>query len=194
MLSPLQHGRDKIPEKTLLQMVFHTTPLFPAHIDPELRQAPFSQASTQTSSPTAVTDKGSASPSSFRVKSSHAGSKRTSNFISCSDVHGEHRVKIQLSKTPGSGVTADTLLALPEITATDVHCPVCNETIRFSESLDKRIQQGIEWWGSDAKIQLIFEHPIGVEETQTIPADSPFIVHRYRRYTPISVPDSPKGR
>ncbi len=185
-------GQD--PEKTLLQMVFHTTPLFPADIDPELRRTSFSQPSTPTSSPTAVTDKGNSSPSSLRVRSSPAatGSKRTSDFISCSDVHGEHRVKLQLSKTPSSGVTADILLTLPEITTTDVHCPVCNETIRFSETLNKRIQHGIDWWGSDAKIQLIFEHPIGVEETQIVPEGSPFVVHRYHRYTPTSVPPRQK--
>ncbi len=39
-------GKD--PEKTLLQMVFRTTPLIPADIDPELRHASFPQHPTPT--------------------------------------------------------------------------------------------------------------------------------------------------
>ena len=180
-------------EKTLLQMRCRMTPIFPADIPLELRQASFSQLSTLPSSPTTVDNKEAPPPSSLSVSSRPAsGSQLISDFISCSDVRRDHRITIQLSKTLDSGVSADVLLTLPELTTTDVHCPVCNTKITFSESLDKRIQQGIEWWGSEAKVQLIFEHPIGIEETQTVPENSPFIVQRYRRYTPSSVPTRQK--
>ncbi len=176
-------------EKTLLQMVFHMTPIFPADVDPELRGASFLQPSTKPSPPTAGEDKGVPSPSSIGISGRPASvGKRISDFISCSDVRGDHRIKIQPSKISDAGVIADVLLALPEIATTDVHCPVCNAKITFSEPLDKRIQQGIEWWGSEVKVQLIFEHPIAIEETRTVPENSPFVVHRYRRYTPSFVP------
>ena len=180
-------GKDL--EKTLLQMVFRVTPLFPADIDPELRRASFSQLSTPPSSSTTVADKGAASPSSPVIKSRPTSEgKRTGGFISCSDVHGDHRIKIRPSKTFDVGVTADVLLTLPEITVTDVHCPVCDAPIKFSEPLNKRLQEGMKWWGNEAKLQLIFEHPIDIAETRTVPENSPFVVHRYRRYTPSSVP------
>ena len=180
-------GKD--PEKTFLQMRCNTTPLFPADIAPELRSASFPQHSAQPSSPTAVANKGNASPSSTVITSrSTSERKRIGDFISCSDVHGDHRIRIQPGKTPDVGVTADVLLTFPEITTADVHCPVCGATIRFSEPLDKRIQQGIEWWGNEAKLLIIIEHPVTIAETQTVQENSPFIIHRYHRYTPSFVP------
>ena len=179
-------GKD--PEKTLLQMTFHATPLFPVDIAPELRHPSFPQLAAQPSSPTTTTDKGVSSPSSPIIRSRPtSGSTSLHDFISCSDVRREHRIKIQQSKTPETGIAVDALLNLPEMTTTEIHCPICDTPIKLSESLDKRLQRAIEWWGNEAKVQLIFEHPSTIEETRTVPENSPFVVHRYYRYTPSSV-------
>jgi len=59
-------GKDA--EKTFLQMVFHTTPPFPADREPELRYASFSQMTAQPSSSTTTSDKGSSSSPVIRSK------------------------------------------------------------------------------------------------------------------------------
>ncbi len=184
-------GKDY--EKTLLQMTFHATPLFPADIAPELRPSPSSLPPTRpqrgTSSLSALPEGGTASSASSIPQSSPLPRASLSyNFISCSDVRREHRIKIQQSRNPEAGVTIEALLSLPETAMTEIHCPVCDAPIKISEPLAERLQQGIEWWGNESKVQMIFEHPVDIEETRTVLDDSPFVVHRYRRYTPISLP------
>ena len=184
-------GKDR--EKTFLQMTFHATPLFPIDMPPELRPSPSSLPPTrpqrETPSPSTVpevSDASSASSIPQRMSSSRASS--SANFISCSDVRREHRIKVQQSRNPETGVTIEALLRLPETVMTEIHCPVCDAPIKLCESLAEHLQQGIEWWGNESKVQMIFEHPMDIEETRTESADSPFVVHRYRRYTPVSLP------
>lgn len=64
-------GKD--PEKTLLRMVFRTTPLIPADIDPELRHASFPQHPTKPSSPTTSADKEDALPSPTIIQKRYEG-------------------------------------------------------------------------------------------------------------------------
>lgn len=191
----LWEGNDH--EKTLLHMTFHATPLLPADIAPELRPSRLSPPSPQpqrgTPSPsTSPTASAASLASSMRQSSPSARVSSSSNFISCSDVRREHRLKIQQSRNPEAGVTAEALLNLPEATMTEMHCPVCDAPIKLIEPLARHVQQGIEWWGNEARVLLIFEHPIDIEETRAESEDSLFVVHRYRRYTPVSLPTRPK--
>ncbi len=38
--------------------------------------------------------------------------------------------------------------------------------LKLIEPLARHVQQGIEWWGNEARVLLIFEHPIDIEETR----------------------------
>lgn len=190
----LDPWKGKDHEKTLLQMTFHATPLLPADVAPELRPSRLASLppQLQRGTPSPSTSPTTSPASSIRQSSSAARVSSSSNFISCSDVRREHRLKIQQSRNPEAGVIAEALLNLPEAAMTEMHCPVCDAPIRLSEPLARHLQRGIEWWGNESKVQLIFEHPIHIEETRAAAEDSIFVVHRYRRYTPVSLPTRPK--
>jgi len=80
----------KDPEKTFLQMIFHTTPLFPADIDPELRYMSFPQHPIQPSSPTTVADKEDMSLSSTTIYYSQISTLHTT-LCTCSPERPKYR-------------------------------------------------------------------------------------------------------
>ncbi len=185
--------KGKDPEKTFLHMGFHATPLFPASIAPELRPSPFPPP-PQRETPSSAPSRESVTPSALSISQSSPFPRTSSasDFIFCSDVRREHRIKIEKSKDPEGGVTIEALLNLPEAAMTEIRCPVCDASIKLIETLAKRLEQCAEWWGNESKVQLIFGHPVDIEETRTEAGDPLFVVHRYRRYTPVSLPSRQK--
>lgn len=173
-------------QKTLLQMTYRFTPLYPVKADPALRPSPFlaPTPSAQEASPAPTPAphlQAHPSSTSFRPRSFFMGRHFTSG----------HSVKITPT-TDESGITVQDLLARPEISQNEIACPLCGTKIPVHANIEEYVKQALQHSPVEiSRVYVNIAHPSNTPESQAPPAGYPFHIDRIWRYDPISEPPAP---